>query len=214
MSEIRIIHEPKAKTMLRSISELGITALIWSLWLYLLMPMLGIIMWLVSGHIVYMRLFEEGGLDIFLGMIRHMGLIVLICFTAIQGWSYYNLFRFGKSERRKKTELTGFEASFLSEFHHIPTTLLTELSVEREIVWPPARTGLTDVYPWLGRKQRHLAGLHVEDHVEDHVHIHDIHLTRFHEVHVTGEPSIFTAIYVVIVIVFLIAGLIVFALMP
>ena len=193
-SPIEIIHEPRAKSWLRRLTEAGITGLAWGTWFYLLMPIVNIIMWLLSGEIIFTRLFSEQGLAIFFELVQQMGIIIICCLVIIQGWSYYNYFRFGKKNRRKSMQLGAEEERLLAQFHDMDQQLLHQLRSKKEIVWPPMATTEIEVEPWVERKRRKLAGHEVTELLEEH----HIHLARFHDIHPQGEPSIALSIMVVV----------------
>jgi len=202
---IELIHEPQAKSWPRRMIEAGITGLAWSIWFYLLMPVINILMWLLSGEIIFDRLFSEHGLEIFYNLVKQMGAIIICCFIIIQGWGYYNYIRFGKKNRRKGLQLGAEEERMLAEFHHMDQKLLHQLRGKKEVIWPPAAATDIDVPAWIIRKQRKLAGHEVTEILEEH----HIHLARFHDIHPHGEPSITFSIAVVVLSIYAVALLVV-----
>lgn len=198
---IELINVPQAKSRLRKVIETGITSLAWGIWFYLLIPIINILMWLVSGEIIFNRLFAEHGLDQFYNLLKQMGLIIFCCFIIIQGWATYNYVRFGRKNRRKGLKLGADEVRMLAEFHHMDHQLLNQLRCWKEVVWPPSPTSDMDIPTWIHRKQRKLAGHEVTEIVEDH----HVHMVRFHDIHPSGEPSIAFCIITVVVCIYAVA---------
>jgi len=204
-TSIKLIDEPRAKSRLRKVTEAGITGMAWGIWVYLLMPMVSLLAWLLTGEIIFNNLFYEDGLASFTGLMKQMGYIVIIIIIVISGWSYYNFFRFGKKNRRKSMRLGQEEMRLLAEFHQMDQKLLNRLLDQKEIVWPPLENSEIEAGAWIDRKNRKLAGYKVEDSLDDH----SIHLTRLHEIRPVGEPSIAFSIAVVVISIYVAALLIV-----
>jgi len=203
---ITIIHEPQAKSWTRRLIEGGITGLAWGIWFYLLLPVINILMWILSGHLIFRRLFTEHGLEIFSGLMKQMGIITICCIIIIQGWSYYNYVRFGKKERRKSMQMGAEEERLLAEFHQVDQQLLHQLRSKNETIWPPIAASEIDVESWVKRKEGKLADHEVTEQLEDH----HLQMARFHDIHPKGEPSITFSIAVVLLVIYACALLAIF----
>ncbi|MBN2653863.1 MAG: poly-beta-1,6-N-acetyl-D-glucosamine biosynthesis protein PgaD [Nitrospirae bacterium] len=102
--EIKIIERPDLKSGIRNVTETGITAFMWAAWIYLLMPVLNILLWIVGIRIFYIELIEKSGFARVLDMIYNIGWIAAVVFISFWLWGYYNLKRYGKLQRRKNLE--------------------------------------------------------------------------------------------------------------
>jgi biofilm PGA synthesis protein PgaD len=91
------------RTIVRSVTELSFTTLMWALWIYLFMPLLSLVLWLVGLPILYQTLFTEKVLYELLALLERMGWVVLIIFLLLRGWGLYNYHVFGKRNRRTQS---------------------------------------------------------------------------------------------------------------
>ena len=134
MPEIEIINNAKLKSFLRNVSEWSFTTLVWALWLYLFLPLLNIILWLLGIHVFYVEVIEEAGYLQLLNLFYKMGWSILIVFAVLRFWGYYNYRRFGKKDRRKFVSST--TAKQLSGLFNLPPEQIVELQSKKEVIWP------------------------------------------------------------------------------
>lgn len=75
----------------------ALTALIWAGWIYLWLPLLTTLLWILGVRFSFMQLFMRGsGFD---G--KNIGIVALACFCAVVCWSSLNYLRFRRKTRRK-----------------------------------------------------------------------------------------------------------------
>jgi biofilm PGA synthesis protein PgaD len=134
MSQIKIIDNPKLKSFMRNIGEWSFTTLMWGLWIYLFLPLLNVVLWLLGFHLFYVKVIERGGYIQLLTLLGKMGWAVLLVFGTLRLWGYYNYIRFGKKNRRKSVSPT--TADQLSGFFHLPRDQVLEMQSKKEVVWP------------------------------------------------------------------------------
>ena len=134
MPEIEIIDNPKLRSFIRNIGEWSFTTLMWGLWIYLFLPLLNVILWLLGFHFFYVKVIEKGGYIQLLNLLGKMGLAVLFIFGTLRLWGHYNYIRFGKKNRRKSVSPT--TADQLSEFFNLPRDQVLEMQSKKEVVWP------------------------------------------------------------------------------
>lgn len=134
MPEIEIINNPKLKSLLRNVSELSFTTLMWALWLYLFLPLLNVILWLLGIRFFYVEVFEKAGYMQLLNLLGNMGWSILVVFAVLRLWGYYNYLKFGKKDRRKFVSFTTAEQ--LSGFFNLPPEQIVELQSKKEVIWP------------------------------------------------------------------------------
>ena len=80
--------------------------MIWGLWLYLFLPLVNIILWLLGIHYFFVEVIEKAGYLILLDLLKNTGLSILVVFGVIRIWGVYNYLRFGKKERRRNVSIT------------------------------------------------------------------------------------------------------------
>ena len=151
MTEIEIVDTPKLKSFLRDTTEWSFTTLVWAVWLYLLLPLLNIMLWLLGFRYFHMEIFEKAGYEQLLNLLGKMGWVVLIVFLTLRLWGYYNYMRFGKKDRRKSAPPTTVEQ--LSEFFHVPPEQIAELQSRKEVVWPLQQDSGQNVADWLAKSE-------------------------------------------------------------
>jgi biofilm PGA synthesis protein PgaD len=134
MPEIEIIDNTKLKSFLRNVSEWSFTTLVWALWLYLFLPLLNIILWLLGIRFFYVEVIEKAGYLQLLNLFTKMGWSILVVFIVLRFWGYYNYFRFGKKDRRKFVSSTTVEQ--LSGVFNLPPEKIVELQSKKEVTWP------------------------------------------------------------------------------
>jgi biofilm PGA synthesis protein PgaD len=119
---------------MRNIGEWSFTTLMWGLWIYLFLPLLNVVLWLLGFHLFYVKVIERGGYIQLLTLLGKMGWAVLLVFGTLRLWGYYNYIRFGKKNRRKSVSPT--TADQLSGFFHLPRDQVLEMQSKKEVVWP------------------------------------------------------------------------------
>lgn len=113
---------------------MSFTTLMWALWLYLFLPLLNVILWLLGIRFFYVEVFEKAGYMQLLNLLSNMGWSILVVFAVLRFWGYYNYLRFGKKDRRKFVSSTTAEQ--LSGFFNLPPEQIVELQSKKEVIWP------------------------------------------------------------------------------
>jgi biofilm PGA synthesis protein PgaD len=134
MPQITIINNPKLKSFMRNIGEWSFTTIMWGLWIYLFLPLLNVILWLLGFHLFYVQVIEKGGYIQLLSLLGKLGWAVLLVFGILRFWGYYNYLRFGRRNRRKS--VSPATADQLSGFFHVPSDQVLEMQSKKEVVWP------------------------------------------------------------------------------
>ena len=132
---MEIIDNPDIKSFFRKITEMSFTTIIWGIWIYMFLPFLNLILWILGIQIFYVEVFKEAGYLEFIDMISKMGWIIVIVFLILRIWGFYNYRRFGRKDRRKGPLLdTTYES--LSEYFQVSKELIPDLQNSKEVVWP------------------------------------------------------------------------------
>ncbi len=116
MTKIQIIDNPDLKTYVRNITEWTLTSVFWLVWIYLVLPLMNLFMWFITGEIFYSEVIADEGYQYIIELVKRAGLITLTIATVIFLWGYYNYLVFGRLNRRKESPPTSAEeiAAFFS----------------------------------------------------------------------------------------------------
>lgn len=136
MPEIEIRDNPKLRGFFRNITELTFTGLVWGIWVYLLLPLVNIIMWILGLRFIEVSVVEKLGYSDMLVLMSKMGWIVLTVFLILRLWGIYNYKRFGKRSRRRSSPPATIEQ--LAVHFQIPVEQVEYLRSQKEIVWENA----------------------------------------------------------------------------
>jgi biofilm PGA synthesis protein PgaD len=97
-----IIDKPQWQTARQRAVFGTVTVLFWALWIYLWLPVLAIIGWLLGIKIAYREMVIKHG---YVQLVQDLGLyaLVILCLGgSLLLWAYYNYFRFRGVERRQE----------------------------------------------------------------------------------------------------------------
>lgn len=133
MTEIEIKDKPQLKTILRKITELSFTTIMWIFYSYLFLPVLNIILWLLGIRYFYVEVIEGVGYMEILDLFNKMGWTILIVFGTLRIWGYYNYRRFGKRDRRKAIPNNNIEQIY--RHFQIPKEIILDLQLKKEVIW-------------------------------------------------------------------------------
>lgn len=106
----------------------------WFFWLYLLLPILTVILWIIGIRIFYIEVFRATVYKELINLWGKVGWSIIIIFFILRLWGFYNYWRFGRKERRKRFAPTAYHK--LTEYFQVPIELLPTLQSNKEIVWP------------------------------------------------------------------------------
>lgn len=110
MSTALIIDRPSLVPPHRRILFGVATLAIWSLWLYLWLPLTTFIGWGIGGFLGYRQMVVLGGYADLIRLLSWYALIVLMLGGALILWATYNLMRFRGKERRIPLQDVGVKA--------------------------------------------------------------------------------------------------------
>jgi len=105
-----IINRPDLKTLLLLIGEQILTVLFWGFWIYLWLPLISLIAWLLGFSVFYFHMVKLGG---FQGLLQQLNVFtsgVGLLSGSLVLWSFYNMKRYGRHNRRVHILSTDLEA--------------------------------------------------------------------------------------------------------
>lgn len=131
VSDIEIVDRPELKTPALKLGEFGFTTMIWTVWIYLFLPIVNILLVIVAGYYFYSEVIDEANYQRFLDLCVNIGWCVISLMVVFIGWGRYNYHRFGKRCRRKdqgNTDVTEMANFFKRDVYEI-----LELQKQKEI---------------------------------------------------------------------------------
>jgi poly-beta-1,6-N-acetyl-D-glucosamine biosynthesis protein PgaD len=150
MPEIEITDRPKLRSFFRNITEMSFTSVAWGFWVYLFLPLVNIVLWLLGARIFYLEVIDTAGYKEFLDLWGRLGWSILGVFLVLRIWGYYNYWRFGRRDRRKGISFNTHEK--LAEYFQVPLEQIPDLQSNKEIVWPIQHDPKQDIADWMVSK--------------------------------------------------------------
>jgi biofilm PGA synthesis protein PgaD len=95
-------HQPPTQSGMQRAAEFTITTLFWLAWLYLIMPLVSLLLWIVGIQLFMEEMIVRGGYHALIGEFVHYGLVILAMLAVTLTWVYWNLRRYGEHEKRTK----------------------------------------------------------------------------------------------------------------
>lgn len=133
MNHLEIEDHRRLRTWSRSFFEGVFTSAIWALWVYLFLPLFSAVMWAFGLSTFYTHVFKGVSILELFELLKRLGLAVILIYLALRGWGFYNLFFFGRRNRRKRTSVLTVDR--LSRHYGVPAAEIVELQGQQEIVW-------------------------------------------------------------------------------
>jgi poly-beta-1,6-N-acetyl-D-glucosamine biosynthesis protein PgaD len=147
MPEIEIKDIPGIKSFIRNITEFSFTSFVWVVWVYLFLPILNIILWLLGYSVFYFEIMEKVGYLELFALLEKMGWSIVIVFVVMRTWGYYNYWRFGRRSRRKA--MPPATAEQFAEHFQISPEDVERIKGKKELIWPSQGDLNQDVAGWL-----------------------------------------------------------------
>ena len=119
------INEPELLTGPERTRDTVFTAVMWGVYLYLWLPIVSLFAWLLGFEAAYEVLIRAGGLEEIADILLVYGIIVLVIFDAVTGWSLGNLWRYGKFTRRSSAKGVSIEET--AAYFHVDSATVKEL---------------------------------------------------------------------------------------
>jgi biofilm PGA synthesis protein PgaD len=97
LPETPIISHPEGMSLKQHITSGTIASVAWAIWLFLWLPVLTGIFWLIGLHVTYKSIILAPNKSSLLLIL----VLVLVCNIVVSAWSSYNYVRFFKKSRRR-----------------------------------------------------------------------------------------------------------------
>jgi biofilm PGA synthesis protein PgaD len=85
---------------LQRAAEITITTLFWLAWLYLIMPLVSLLLWMLGVELFVEVMITRGGYQALLEELVNYGLVILGMLTVTLLWVNWNLRRYGRHNKR------------------------------------------------------------------------------------------------------------------
>ena len=95
-------HQPPTQSGMQRAAEFTITTLFWLAWLYLIMPLVSLLLWIVGIQLFMEEMIVRGGYHALIEEFVHYGLVILAMLAVTLIWVYWNLRRYGRYEKRTR----------------------------------------------------------------------------------------------------------------
>ena len=117
-----IIDRPSLQTSRQRLIFGSMTFIFWALWIYLWLPLVALIGWMLGFRIAYYEMIVKFGYVSLQHLLVFYLSIILFLGASLLVWAYYNYFRFRNKARRMQVAEVSVAA--LSErYHTAPETL-------------------------------------------------------------------------------------------
>ncbi|MGD8568751.1 MAG: poly-beta-1,6-N-acetyl-D-glucosamine biosynthesis protein PgaD [Gammaproteobacteria bacterium] len=83
----------------RKYAELVIMFVSWSLWVYLVMPLLSLVVWIAGGYLFKKEMLSPGSVETFMHVLNY-GSVILTMWAMMAVWILWNQRRYGRHNRR------------------------------------------------------------------------------------------------------------------
>jgi biofilm PGA synthesis protein PgaD len=102
-AERPIVSHPERQSLAQAFTSGSIASIAWALWIFLWLPALSAMFWMLGLHITYTSIVRAPNQSSLLILL----LLVLMCNIVVSSWASYNYIRFvGKSRRRGSGAVT------------------------------------------------------------------------------------------------------------
>ncbi|HEY5679185.1 MAG TPA: poly-beta-1,6-N-acetyl-D-glucosamine biosynthesis protein PgaD [Pseudomonadales bacterium] len=120
-----IIERPELQTAVQRVGGVSLTLICWAIWVYLVVPLLSLVAWVVGAHTVHSLMLQNLGVDDLLEKVGYYGAGILALVTVYMTWAMVSFFRYRNMSRRSAPEIP--TASVLGATHgltHLQIQLL------------------------------------------------------------------------------------------
>lgn len=120
----QIIDRPELKTPARKALEGSVTAILWAIWLYWMVPVVTAVLWIAGFRNFYQHIITGAAAAELRAMLANGGIIVIAIFSLNLIWINYNYHMiFKRFRNRRKRSTTECDTTLARAFQIDPTTL-------------------------------------------------------------------------------------------
>jgi poly-beta-1,6-N-acetyl-D-glucosamine biosynthesis protein PgaD len=122
--DLKIINKPELRTPLRKILEGCVTILLWSIWIYFIIPAITVILWVFGIRYFWSAFLKGGGFSQLLFLIRNAGIVILITFILDMVWVCYNFAFYKSFSKKKRYEPLSLDSDLAKVFSISPESVM------------------------------------------------------------------------------------------
>jgi len=127
-----IINRPDLQSFQQKYGQSLITVLFWVLFFFFMRPLIGMVGWIFGIQLFTDIMIERGGYHALFDLLTWYAGIVVLIGLVLGSWSLYNLYRYGRNEKRKHHPQP-VHAGEISAFFHVDPNWLNELQASKKI---------------------------------------------------------------------------------
>ncbi|MFU8815202.1 MAG: poly-beta-1,6-N-acetyl-D-glucosamine biosynthesis protein PgaD [Pseudomonadales bacterium] len=127
-----IIERPELQTRAQRFGWASVTLACWVLWLYLFVPLLSLVAWVLGATLVYQVMLQNLELRELLRLLSHYGGGILLLSAVYLLWAVASYLRFRGLDRRQAPPPASLEQ--LAASHRLSTLALHRLRAARRVV--------------------------------------------------------------------------------
>jgi biofilm PGA synthesis protein PgaD len=110
----------------------ALTALFWAVWIYLVLPLVGLLLW-AFGVKLFVRELAEGGYRVLLASLLAYSTVLLALVALLAMWMAWNIVRYGGASDRRTARRPGVTDPEIAAAFRIDTSLLETLRGHRKV---------------------------------------------------------------------------------
>ena len=127
-----IINRPDLQSFQQKYGQSLITVLFWVLFFFFMRPLIGMVGWFFGVQLFTDVMIERGGYHALFDLLSWYAGIVVLIGLVLESWSLYNLYRYGRNEKRKHQPQPA-QTGEIAAFFQIDPDWLNELQSARKI---------------------------------------------------------------------------------
>jgi len=100
MSQL-IINRPDLQSFQQKYGQSLITILFWVVFFFFMRPLIGLVGWVFGLQLFTDVMIVKGGYHALLGLLGWYLGVIIVMGAVLEGWALYNIFRYGRHEKRR-----------------------------------------------------------------------------------------------------------------
>lgn len=128
-----IIDQPELKSPLRHLAEGSLTAFLWAVWLYWILPVFTLFLWVLGFRYSFNRLFPQVFFTELVEILRNGGLVILVIFVIKLIWINYNYYAIYKKRPERRKRVITCSERVMAQHFRVDPKLLAKAKRERRL---------------------------------------------------------------------------------
>lgn len=128
-----IINRPDLRSFEQKYGQSLITVMFWVLFFFFMRPLIGMVGWYFGFQLFTDIMIAQGGYEALLELLGWYVAVIVIMGLVLEGWALYNLFRYGRHEKRTR-QPEPVKVETLAKHFQVDVDRLRNLQVARRVV--------------------------------------------------------------------------------